>query len=158
MNRQAPDYLKYWRVISRYTKLRYKLTAQDLDMLLFLYSEKNFNMEKYREFANILSWDRGRFKRLVDNGWIEKVHIGLEWAGKDVYRLTEKATKMIKHLYNKLDGTEITTTGKSNPMFYKKVRFTDKVYRMMIVKMNKVARDNRSWLKGGADPEGLDYE
>ena len=34
------DYLKYWRVIRYYTLQKYKLKTAELEMLLFLRSEK----------------------------------------------------------------------------------------------------------------------
>ena len=37
------DYLKYWRVVKYFAKRKYQVSSADLDMLLFLYSEKYFN-------------------------------------------------------------------------------------------------------------------
>ena len=43
MKSNQEDYLKYWRVIRQFTKIKYGLTQSDLDMLFFLYSEKYFD-------------------------------------------------------------------------------------------------------------------
>ena len=51
---QKNDYLKYWRVIKYFTQVKYKLKADDLDMLLFLYSEKYFGKQKFNEFNELL--------------------------------------------------------------------------------------------------------
>lgn len=36
----SSDYLKYWKVIRYFIKAKYKISTGELDMLLFLYSEK----------------------------------------------------------------------------------------------------------------------
>jgi hypothetical protein len=71
MKSNFDDYLKYWRVIRQYIKARYELSQADLDMLLFLYSEGYFGKDKFREFAQLVSWDVNRFDRLLTQGWIE---------------------------------------------------------------------------------------
>jgi hypothetical protein len=58
------DYLKYWRVIRQYIKIKYELNQADLDMILFLYSEVYFNKDKFMEFTRLVGWDSKRFKRL----------------------------------------------------------------------------------------------
>ena len=40
------DYLKYWRVIRYFVKAKYGLSTADLEVLLFLYSEKYFGKGK----------------------------------------------------------------------------------------------------------------
>ena len=57
------DYLKYWRVIRYFIKSKYKLSQGDLDILLFLYSEKYFSKEKFNEFDELLSWNVNRFDK-----------------------------------------------------------------------------------------------
>ena len=64
------DYLKYWRVIRYFIKAKYNLTQGDLDVVLFLNSEGYFDKAKFDEFDELLSWDEGRFKRLLRDGWI----------------------------------------------------------------------------------------
>ncbi len=65
------DYLKYWRVIRQYIKVKYGLTQSDLDIILFLNSEGYFDKDKFSEFDSILSWDEQRFNKLLRDGWIE---------------------------------------------------------------------------------------
>lgn len=54
------DYLKYWRVIRNYVKVKYKLSQSDLDMLLFLYSESYFDRQKFKEFNAVLGWEKDK--------------------------------------------------------------------------------------------------
>lgn len=134
------DYLKYWRVIRQYTKVRYGLSQSDLDVLLFLNSEGYFSKSKFSEFAQLVSWDEQRFARLLRDGWIENFRERYN-SRRALYSLSYKSRRMLDSIYKKLDGEEISEVPDNNPMFRKKVRFSDKVYRNMIKSMNKAIRE-----------------
>lgn len=142
MKANTDNYLKYWRVIRQYAKIKYEVTQSDLDMLFFLYDEKYFSGEKFAEFSTIFSWDKGRFNSLRNRGWIEvfRRRVGQR---KAIYQLTTKANRMIRCLYNKLSGEEIPTSNSFNKMFLKNVSYTDKVYRNMIIEMNNTIKQQR---------------
>jgi hypothetical protein len=142
MKSNTDDYLKYWRVIRQFAKVRYELSQADLDMLLFLYSEKYFDREKFAEFSTLFPWDKLRFEKLMRNGWIENFRQKVGHR-KAIYKLTTKANRMIQSLYRKLSGEEIPTSLSKNKMFLKNVSYTDKVYRNMIIEMNKLTRQQR---------------
>lgn len=135
MKSNINDCLKYWRVIRQYTKIKYGLSQSDLDMLLFLYSEDYFSKLKFKEFSELVSWDVGRFDRLLRDGWIENFRKHRPKA-RGLYNLSFKAKRMIASIYKKLSGEEIPMTAENNPMFKKNVSYTDKVYRNMIKTMN----------------------
>ena len=118
------DYLKYWRVIRYFVKAKYGISTGELDMLLFLYSEKYFSKDKFNEFDELLSWDVNRFDKLLRDGWIT------------VFR-------KIGSMYKKLNGEEIPVSPSVNPMFLKNVSYTDKVYRNMILEMNAFIKQQR---------------
>jgi hypothetical protein len=138
------DYLKYWRVIRYFIKAKYNLTTADLDMLLFLKSEPKFSKDKFEEFNELLSWDKNRFEKLKQEGWIEVFRVGNK-AGqrRALYQLSYKAQRMLTSLYKKLSGEEIPTSQSSNPMFAKNVSYTDKVYRNFILDLNAYIRDKK---------------
>lgn len=136
------NYLKYWRVIRQYVKVRYGLNQADLDMLLFLYSEKYFGKDKFQEFNEILSWDVKRFDRLLADGWIQNFR-ERRVGQKGLYSLSYKANRMIGSIYKKLDGEDIPMTMCNNPMFKKKVDYSDKVYRNFIKAINEETRKSR---------------
>lgn len=139
MRKRNNDYLKYWRVVRQFVKVKYNLNQADLDVILFLYSEKYFGSEKFREFNEILSWDKKRFGRLVREGWIESFR-KREGAKKALYQLSFKASRMVDMIYKKLNGEEISMNDTVNPMFKRNVSYSDKVYRNMIKEMNKATR------------------
>jgi hypothetical protein len=136
------DYLKYWKVIRYFAKAKYKLNTSDLDMLFFLYSEKYFAKTQFNEFDELLSWDVNRFNRLLRDGWINvfRKRVGNK---KTLYEISYKGKQMISSLYKKLNGEEIPTSQSTNPMFAKNVSYFDKVYRNMIIRMNKYIREQR---------------
>ena len=142
MKSNTDDYLKYWRVIRQFVKIKYELTQSDLDMLLFLYSEKYFGQDKFQEYDTLLGWDVTRFFRLQKHGWIIKFRnrVGNR---KALYQLTSKTTRMIQSIYRKLNGEEIPVSQSQNKMFAKNVSYTDKVYRDMIKEMNAVIKQQR---------------
>jgi hypothetical protein len=142
MKSQVHDCLKYWRVIRYFIKAKYGLTTADLDMLLFLYSEEIFSKKKFEEFDNLLIWDDKRFNRLYKEGWIE-IFRKRKKTTKSLYSLSFKTERVISGIYKKLSGEEIPTSLSGNPMFAKNVKYTDKVYRNMILEMNKVIRQQR---------------
>ena len=129
------DYFKFWRVIRYYVKAKHNLSQADLDIILFLYSEGYFGQEQFDGFAELVSWEVGRFKRLQKDGWIEHFR---KRRGKNraLYQLSYKATRVILDIYRKLNGEEIPTSISANPMFLKNVSYNDKVYRNMILEMN----------------------
>jgi len=136
------DYLKYWRVVRYFVKAKYKLNQEDLEMLLFLYSEKYFDKGKFQEYNNLLGWNKNRFEKLRQEGWIEVFRKGHR-GRRSVYCLSYKTKRVIKSVYNKLEGEEIPVSPDINPMFLKNVSYSDKVYRNMIIEMNKFIKQQR---------------
>ena len=148
MKSPTNDYLKFWRVIRYYMKMKHGLTQADLDIILFLYSESYFSKDKFDEYCEIVSWSADRFKDLHRDGWIETFRRrGTD--GKALYQLSYKATRVVLDIYRKLNGEEIPTSLSANPMFHKNVSYSDKVYRNMIIQMNEYCKAQRLKKKGG---------
>ena len=96
----------------------------------------------FKDYNNLLSWDRHRFKRLLDNDWIEIFRPKTKRL-KTMYSVTYKTQRMVDMVYKKLSGEEIPMSQTSNPMFAKNVSYNDQVYRNMIIEMNKTIRQQR---------------
>jgi hypothetical protein len=136
------DYLKYWRAVRQFIKKKYNVSLPDLELMLYLYSERYFTASDIREGANIMSFEQRRLRRLEDEGWIELFR-KRRGAGASIYQLSWKAKGMIRILYQKLDGEEITTTARYNPIFRKDGGYSDKTYRNFILKRNKTIRQQQ---------------
>lgn len=135
----ALDYLKWWRVIRRYTCIKHDISSPDLDIILYLYSEGLFNYWKYKEYSNSFGWDKGRFKRLKEKGWI---HCWIK-RGDDGYRLyevTRQGRTMCTYMYKMLNyEMEIPESERRNPIM-KKRTFSEKVLAISIKKFNEEVR------------------
>jgi hypothetical protein len=142
--RKSPpqDYLKYWRVVRYFIKAKYGLTQADLDILLFLYSEKYFSKDKFDEFDELISWDEDRFDKLLRDGWLN-VFRKKEGNRRKVYELSYKARRVIGLVYKKLNGEELPEHPSVNPLFKNSASYMDKVYRNYIIEMNKFIRQQR---------------
>ena len=136
------DCLKYWRVIRQFVKAKYGLTQSDLDILLFLNTEGYFSKDKFREFERLVSWDKYRFDRLRQEGWIE-VFRERKGRFKALYGLSHKAKSVIISIYKKLSGEEIPTSPSQNPIYLKNVSYTDLQYRKAIEAMNAAIKQQR---------------
>lgn len=133
------DYLKYWRVIRQYIKVKYGLGEMNLELLLFLYSEGYFTQDKFQEFNSILSWDKKRFDKLREDGWIESSKT-FRVGRRIKYSLSYKAMRMIDSIYAMLEGKEIPISEGANPMFARNVGYKDKVYRNFIINLKNKSR------------------
>ncbi len=141
MKSNANDFLKYWRVIRYFIKAKYGLSTADLEMLLFLYSEELFTKKKFSEFNSLLSWDKNRFERLVKEGWID-IFRKRKVSTRSIFELSFKSQRMITSIYKKLNGEEIPTS-EFNPIFKKNIKYTDRVYKQMILRMNAFIKQQR---------------
>lgn len=152
MKSERPDYLKFWRVVRYFIRAKYDLKFPEIDMLLFLYSEKYFSRGDFDEYNELFSWSAKRFDNLLRNGWIQKFRErDVRKNTRALYKLSHKANVVINLIYNKLNGEEIPTSLSANSMFLKKVRYTDKVYRNMIKEMNAYYKAKRGTLMDESD-------
>ena len=135
------DYLKYWRVVRYYIRAKYGISTADLDVLLFLYSEEYFSKDKFNEFDELMAWDVNRFDRLLRDNWI--VVFRKRGKEKAMYEISYKGRRVLGEMYKKLNGEVISENRTVNPIFKKGASYQDKVYKNMIIEMNKFIRQQR---------------
>lgn len=131
------DYFKYFRVVRYWIKKTHGVGLADLEMLLFLYSERLFKRTDFNEYNEIFSWDVQRFYKLKRDGWISvwRKSKGSEPA---LYELSYKGKRLITEFYKRLSGENpISENPTNNPIFKKNSPYTDKVYGRAIKQMNK---------------------
>ncbi|MGA1740296.1 MAG: hypothetical protein ACO393_05500 [Methylophilaceae bacterium] len=137
------DYLKYLRVVRYWVKRTYGLSLADLEMLLFLYSERLFKRTDFNDYEELFSWDVSRFNDLLRDGWIS---VWRKSKGSEValYEVSFKGKRLILTFYKKLAGDEpISESPQRNPIFKNNSPYTDKVYKRAIKRMNKVIEQQR---------------
>lgn len=140
MNYNKVDYLKYYRVIKYYIQAKYKIDTPKLDMILFLNTERYFTREKFIEYQKLMYWDTKRFPSMIKEGWIYVFRKNIK-NKKPIYELTDKARGMIREMYRLLNGEEITMKNMTTSIFKKEVKYTDKLYKDMIMKMRKALKE-----------------
>jgi hypothetical protein len=136
------NYLKYWKVVKQFVKTKYDISTADLEMLLFLRSEKYFSKGDFDEFNELFHWEKNRFERLRQEGWID-VFRKKTGNRRVLYQLSYKAQRMLTSVYKKLEGEEIPESKSSNPQFLADVSYTNKVHRNYIKKLNQSIRQQQ---------------
>ena len=137
------DYLKYLRIVRYWAKRTHEVGLADLEMLLFLYSERLFKRSDFNYYEELFSWDTSRFNDLLRDGWISvwRKSKGSEPA---LYEVSYKGKRLIVSIYKKLSGEEIISESpQRNPIFKKSSPYTDKVYKRAIKRMNKATERQR---------------
>lgn len=133
------DYLKYWKVVRKWAQLKHKLTQAELEMLLFLRSEKYFCKTDYNRYESLMSWNKKRFENLLRNGWIG---YHLKRGNGDpmtIYKLTNKTHRLLNNVYAKLSGQEFYENEKIDTNF----EYTEEKYKKYIAKLNEPVRRER---------------
>ena len=132
------NFLKYWRVIRYWAKRKYDLSTEDIDILLYLYSEDIFKLSIFKEYESILNWNKNRFHNLIRRGLI------ISWRDKTspksrarLYKLSTKGKRICSTIYKKILQEENISESRVNNPIFGKASYSDKVYRNIIRKMNK---------------------
>lgn len=139
--KRKDDYLKYWRSIYHYTKVKHDITSADLDMMLFLYSEPYFTSKTFYEFNKILAISRTRLKRMIDAGWIDIFRKNKNNLGAR-YQLSRKGVVLVTTLYRHLNGAPVVESNEK--LFQKKNKsYMDKRYAEQLRKRNEIIRQQQ---------------
>ena len=138
------DFLKYWRVVRFYVKLKYELNQEELEMLLFLYSERYFKRVDFEEYKKGMDWNEQHFKNLHKRGWIitfRNRRPSLKEGA--IYQLSHKARGVIKSIYQKLLGNEDFAVDFKNGPFTKDMTYMQRRYRDRMIKINEEYKELR---------------
>ena len=131
------DFLKYYRLVSRWATKNNNLNVADLELLFYLDPILYFTIEDFKNGTLFYSWDKERFYRLQRDGWIEKIHKGIGRRGDhNKYKVSQKGKLLINKIYRILIGEEdIPSSAKRNSIMKRKT-YIDKVYSQAIKKFN----------------------
>jgi len=132
------DFLKYYRLVSRWAAKNNDLKIADLELLFYLDPITYFTINDFKDGTIYYSWDKARFYRLQRDGWITKVHLGKGRSGDhNKYKVSQKGKLLINKIYRILIGEEdIASSAKRNSIMKRKT-YIDKVYSQAIKKFNK---------------------
>jgi len=132
------DFLKYYRLVSRWATKNNDLNVADLELLFYLDPIIYFTIEDFKNGTLFYSWDKERFYRLQRDGWLEKVHKGVGRRGDhNKYKVSQRGKLLINKIYRILVGEEdIPSSARRNTVMKRKT-YIDKVYSQAIKKFNK---------------------
>ena len=132
------DFLKNYRLVSRWACKNNELSISDLELLFYLDPINYFTINDFKDGTIYYSWDKTRFYRLQKNGWIDKVDIGKGRSGDhNKYKVSYKGKYLINRIYKILiDEEQIPESTKRNKILKRK-SYIDKVYSEDIKKFNK---------------------
>jgi len=122
------DFLKYYRLVSRWATKNNELNVADLELLFYLDPILYFTIDDFKTGTLFYSWDKERFYRLQRDGWIEKVHKGIGRRGDhNKYKVSSKGKLLIKRIYRILIGEEELPSSASRNTIMKRDTYINKV-------------------------------
>ena len=132
------DFLKYYRLVSRWACKNNELSVADLELLFYLDPIIYFTIDDFKTGTLFYSWDKERFYRLQKQGWIEKSHQGGGRRGDhNKYKVSYKGKYLINRIYKILiDEEDLPQSTKRNKIM-KRETYIDKVYSQAIKKFNE---------------------
>lgn len=132
------DELKYLSLARYYIRKKYGLTFDQLEMLLFLKSEKYFSRTRFAEYENIYPWNSGRFEGMVKKGFIQ-VFRQRNRKEHTIYCLSKKALMALNIFYSMLHGENIPREIKrdKNYQVVKDLTARERIHRAAIRKWKK---------------------
>ena len=124
--------LKYYRLVRKWACKTYELTDSDLELLIYLDCKDRFTRKEFIDGTYTYSWDKNRWERLRQQGWIEVWrHRNRTSIKYSIFKTSYKCSQLISRIYRILLGEEDLPTSERS-VFYKNKSYTDKVYNKAI--------------------------
>jgi predicted dehydrogenase len=139
-NKYSRDYLKWYRVINYYVRKAYDISAHELDLLLFLFSERFFQKSTFDDFSRIVDYGVD-LDNMIAKGFVEVY--ARRQNRKHWYQLTTKGSAIIRYVYDAIEGKPIGITPTTKKMRAKKSTQAEKNYINLIEKMNKQMKEKK---------------
>tara|TARA_E500000318_G_scaffold71759_1_gene66417 strand:+ start:5454 stop:5909 length:456 start_codon:yes stop_codon:yes gene_type:complete len=132
------DFLKYYRLVSRWACKENDISISDLELLFYLDPIKYFTIQDFKDGTFYYNWDKMRFYRLQSQEWLTKVHKGNGRLGDhNKYTVSSKGQRLIARIYRILVGKENLPESARRSKIMRKETYIDKVYAQAINKFNK---------------------
>ena len=136
------DFLRNYRLIRKWACKSFAIQEADLELLFYLDPIIYFTRQDFKDGTLFYSWDRKRFYRLQNEGWIEKMHDRVDNGnrGHNKYKVSMKGKQMISRIYRICAGQEEIPESVRRNKIMKGESFSDKMYKQAIMKMNRDKR------------------
>ena len=128
---------KYYRLVRKWACKTYNILDADLELLFFLDCEGRFTRKDFMDGVYTYSWDKARWDRLRQQGWIDTWRYRNRTTIKySVFKTSFKCSQLISRIYRILLAEEDLPTSERS-VFYNNKSYTDKVYNKAIDDMIK---------------------
>jgi DNA-binding MarR family transcriptional regulator len=141
MNAPHYSYMKYWRVVRKYTMMKYNLNQDDLDVLFYIHDEKYFSNYQFEKYEKTMPWNVKRLQSLCERGWITRLPSGNKYAKRDVYEVTIKTQRVINNIYSILNGDGFPTI--TQRMDKRRKRYLETRYKNFMASMVEEIKENK---------------
>jgi hypothetical protein len=138
------DFMKYWAIIRKWAVINYELKSlSELETIMFLYSEKLFTRTQFINYSNFMYWDRQRFDKLLNDGWIY-IWRKRNHQETNLYEVSFKGKKMVNTIYKKMLGLEpIPESSRRNKVFKNNAPYSHKTLALAIKRYNKELKERK---------------
>jgi len=128
---------KYYRLTRKWACKTYNLTDADLELLIMLDCIGRFTRKEFQDGEYLMSWDKHRWEKLRQEGWIEVWrHRNRTTIKYSIFKTSFKCSQLISRIYRILLGEEDVPTSERS-VFYKNKTYTDKVFNKAVDDMIK---------------------
>jgi len=128
---------KYYRLVRKWACKTYDILDADLELLIYLDCKDRFTRNDFIEGTYTYAWDKKRWDRLRQQGWIDTWrHRNRTTIKYSVFKVSAKGKRLITRMYSIMLGEEDIPVGTTSK-FYKNKSYTDKVYNKAIDDMIK---------------------
>ncbi len=141
MNAPHYSYMKYWRIVRKYTMMKYNLNQDDLDVLFYIHDEKYFSNYQFEKYEKTMPWNVKRLQSLCERGWITRLPSGNKYAKRDVYEVTIKTQRVINNIYSILNGDGFPTI--TQRMDRRRKRYLETRYKNFMASMVEEIKENK---------------
>jgi len=141
MNAPHYSYMKYWRIVRKYTMMKYNLNQDDLDVLFYIHDEKYFSNYQFEKYEKTMPWNVKRLQSLCERGWITRLPSGNKYAKRDVYEVTIKTQRVINNIYSILNGDGFPTI--TQRMEKRRKRYLETRYKNFMASMVEEIKENK---------------
>lgn len=134
---QELNILKYYRVVRKWACKQNNIKDADLELLIYLNSLNRFTINDFKQGTYIYCWDKKRWDRLRQSGWIDVWrHRNRTTIKYSVFKTSFKCNILINRIYKILLGEEDIPMTSSN-IYYNNKSYTDVVMNKAIDDMIK---------------------
>jgi len=128
---------KYYRLVRKWACKTNSLTDGELELLIYLDCKGRFTRQDFIDGTYTMSWNKGRWDKLRNEGWIEVWrHRNRTSIKYSIFKTSFKCSQLISRIYRVLLGEEDLPTSERS-VFFNNKSYTDKVYNKAIDDMIK---------------------